>query len=356
MSKKIIICADGTWNSEHNRDNGKNAPTNVVKIARSVLPEDHNGMAQIVHYESGVGTDLSTRFVGGAFGVGLFENVRACYRFIVLNFMPGDQLYFFGFSRGAYTVRSLAGLIRNCGILKRGHEVMEEEALRIYRSYDENDSPGGSQAIQFRADNSVDAGIHLIGVWDTVGALGIPGFDDNFRLAGGMDWQFHDVTLSQSVRHAYQALAIHEHRAEFTPALWQQQKLDAGVQQTLEQVWFSGAHSDVGGGYEFAGLSDVALEWMVKRANAAGLATDLTPLSIFDPKYNPNPLADGHDSFSALYKLMNTLRFKPKGILRTFENKARTNQSIDGSVIKRFKKEQESKKWPPSFYTKLGGN
>lgn len=350
MAKKIIICADGTWNSENNKDQGRPAPTNVLKIARALRPEDSSGKAQVIHYQSGVGTDLGRRLFGGAFGSGLFENVLDCYEFLVHNYFPGDAIYLFGFSRGAYTVRSLAGLIRNSGILKRGHEVHQDGAVELYRDYAGDARPEGARAREFRASHSYETDIHFIGVWDTVGALGIPGLHGASRLAKGMDWQFHDVTLSHRVHFAYQALAVHEHRAEFTPTLWELKSPDPDYPQTLEQVWFSGAHADVGGGYAATGLSDVALSWMVRKATAAQLEFDLSVL----PGFHPRPLAAGHDSFSALYKILDTLHGCPNGELRTYNPLAgETYQSIDSSVAQRFAHEPDKPKWPPTFYEAL---
>ena len=348
--KKIIICADGTWNAENNTDRGRPAPTNVLKLARLLRPEDAAGVAQVIHYERGVGTDLSRRLLGGAFGVGLFENVVSCYRFLVHNFFPGDQLYLFGFSRGAYTVRSLAGLIRNAGILKRGHEDEEANAVALYRNYAADCRPSGPAAVAFRATHSRETDIHFIGVWDTVGALGIPGLDRRFRLAGGLDWQFHDVSLSQRVHHAYHALAVHEHRAEFVPTLWELQESDPAHPQTLEQVWFSGAHSDVGGGYAAAGLSNVALEWMVEKARAAGLEFDPVPWTGF----LADPLADGHDSFNAFYKVLNLFRGQPGGMFRTYDDGAKAHrQSLHPGVLTRFAHDSDQGKWPATFHAAL---
>ena len=188
-------------------------------------------------------------------------------------------------------------------------------------------------------------------MWDTVGALGIPGFNGSFRLSKGLDWQFHDVTLSQRIHFAYHALAVHEHRAEFVPTLWEMQPPDPAHPQTLEQVWFSGAHSDVGGGYAATGLSDVALSWMVDKAIGAGLEIDLGVL----PGYQPDPLAEGHDSFSALYKILGVFRGKPKGEFRIYDAEAKaTCQTILPGVRERFGKEPDKKKWPPSFFNAFG--
>ena len=221
MSKKIIICADGTWNTEDQVDHGTSDPTNVVKIARALLPLDDQGMDQIIYYHSGVGTNFNQHFGGGAFGAGLFANIQDCYRFLIHNYVPGDRLYFFGFSRGAYTVRSLAGLVRNSGILRRGHEDQQETAFLNYQNRSAQTTPDSPQMQQFRQEHSYtlpgDTGqaIEMIGVWDTVGALGVPANVLGLHLPGSENCQFHDVTLSSYVKSAFHALAIHEHRKEF---------------------------------------------------------------------------------------------------------------------------------------------
>ena len=219
MPKKLIVCADGTWNTENTTDQGRPCATNVIRIARALLPTDSQGVAQVVHYEKGVGTDFGVKVRGGALGRGIFQNVSDGYDFLVHNYEPGDRIYLFGFSRGAFTVRSLAGLIRNSGMLQRGQESFRDEAIALYRDYDPATAPDGPKSVSFRAAHSHEPDIEFIGVWDTVGALGIPNLDGRFRLLKGLDWQFHDVKLSRIVKHAFHALAIHEHRAEFLPTL-----------------------------------------------------------------------------------------------------------------------------------------
>jgi uncharacterized protein (DUF2235 family) len=173
MPRKLIICADGTWNTENNIGGGRPAPTNVLKIARALRPETRDRISQIIHYQSGVGTDLSRRFIGGAFGAGLFDNVIDCYRFLVHNYQPGDyELYLFCFSRGAHTARSLAGVIRNSGILKGGHEGEERTAIALYRDSAGDTGPDGKISTAFRAAHSHEIDIHFIGVWDTVAPSG----------------------------------------------------------------------------------------------------------------------------------------------------------------------------------------
>lgn len=360
MPKKLIICADGTWNTQSDTDSGHPSPTNVVKIERALLPRDAKQVQQVVFPIDGVGTSFGTFLRGGTLGRGLFANVQKCYQFLRTNYEPGDQLYFFGFSRGAFTVHSLAGLVRNSGILRRGEEKFEEEALGLYRDYNEDTQPDAPKSVAFRRDHSHEAMIDFIGVWDTVGSLGIPGLDGRFRILRGLDWQFHDVTLSKIVRRAHHALAIHEHRLDFVPTLWEQ-GADATAEQVLEQVWFSGVHSDVGGGYaidveEQGRLSDVTLEWMIDKAKAAGLEFDDSVLTA-EYDYEPNALADGHDSFKGFFAVRGSLTGHQGGALRAFREKpqAKTNESIHPSVRARFEKYPDAGQWPPGFLNELSG-
>jgi uncharacterized protein (DUF2235 family) len=269
--KRLIVCCDGTWNRPDEVSHGVAAPTNVAKIALAFADEDGDRNEQLLHYQTGVGTRRGERVLGGAFGVGLSRNILDCYRFLVDNYEPGDELYLFGFSRGAYTARSLAGLVRNSGILRPEERHRIGEAYALYRRPDKDSAPSGIAAELFRRSHSCsdETYIDFVGVWDTVGALGIP--IDGFRppLLSRL-WTFHDTTLSRYVRHAYHALAIDERRRPFKPTVWVQK--DDAHDQTLEQVWFAGVHSDVGGGYSDTGLSEIALLWMAEKARDCGLA------------------------------------------------------------------------------------
>jgi uncharacterized protein (DUF2235 family) len=269
MTKHLVVCCDGTWNTPDQVKGGISSPTNVAKIAAGVAVEGGDGAPQLLHYEQGVGTRRFERFSGGVFGYGLSRNIRDCYRFIVDNYEPGDKLYFFGFSRGAYTARSTVGLIRNSGILRREHRDRIDDAYALYRSRADRARPTGVSAEIFRRMYSHDEiEIEFVGVWDTVGAMGIP--------VGGIPLpfmakylRFHDTQLSSHVRAAYHALAIDEQRGPFTPTLWEQQ--EKAENQTLEQVWFAGVHCDVGGGYDDPALSEIPLLWMVERSRRRGL-------------------------------------------------------------------------------------
>lgn len=270
MARRLVVCADGTWNTADQVSGGTRTPTNVVKLARALRPVASDGTSQIVFYHDGVGTHPGIeRFIGGAFGAGIDRNICDCYRFLIQNFAPGDEIYLFGFSRGAYTVRSLAGLIRNCGLLLPDHDERIPDAYALYRDRSSASAPAMPQAQAFRAAFAHEVRIKCIGVWDTVGALGIP--LEGLNLFRSTRYLFHDVTLSSWVDNAFQALAIDERRGPFLPCVWEQQP---GASQRLEQVWFAGVHSNVGGGYPDAGLADVAFDWLRERAEQCGLEFD----------------------------------------------------------------------------------
>lgn len=279
--KRLVVCCDGTWNRPDHIDRGVAAPTNVAKVALALTDEDREGNPQLVHYQAGVGTRAGERLRGGGLGVGLSRNVQECYRFVVDNFGPNDKLYLFGFSRGAFTARSTAGLVRNAGILRPGHRHRIEEAYALYRDPHKDSEPAGIASRLFRRTHSYDdVFIEFVGVWDTVGALGIP-----IHLPAISErWTFHDTTLSSYVLHAYHAVAIDERRGPFKPTLWTLKDGEKRPEGTsLEQVWFAGVHCEVGGGYRDPELSEIPLLWMADKARERGLAFREDHL-VFKPK------------------------------------------------------------------------
>jgi uncharacterized protein (DUF2235 family) len=311
--KRLIVCCDGTWNRPDQTKQGVAAPTNVAKIALALADEDDAGNPQVLHYEAGVGTRRGERLLGGGFGVGLSRSVQACYRFLVDSYEPGDKLYFFGFSRGAYTARSTVGLVRNAGILRPSHRHRIKQAYALYRDPERDSEPSGMAAELFRrAYSHAEIYVDFVGVWDTVGSLGIP--IDGFRPPGlSRLWTFHDTRLSRYVLNAFHAIAIDERRQPFKPTLWVQQE-DA-TDQTLEQVWFSGAHCDVGGGYRDPGLSEIPLLWMANRARSCGLAFKPDHLVVTRPAADekarragiqvaPEYSSELHDSRTRYYRLL----------------------------------------------------
>ncbi|MFN9731713.1 MAG: DUF2235 domain-containing protein [Pseudomonadota bacterium] len=295
--KRLVICCDGTWNSADQEVDGVPCPTNVLKTAFRVAKRADR-VPQIVFYDQGVGTGNSIdRLTGGAFGDGLLDNILDAYRFLTANYEPGDEIYCFGFSRGAYTVRSLVGMVRKCGILARTSVSRYKDAIELYCS---PDSPNADAPTAFRTQHCVvgpeTIPVEFLGVWDTVGSLGIP--------LRGMRWmtrrkhQFHDVELSGSVANAFHALAIDERRAPFEATRWTPK---AKPGQRVKQVWFCGVHSDVGGGYPESGLSDVSLQWMLDNAVASGLVLDAAVEQRYPLK--PDALQPLHDSKTGLYRL-----------------------------------------------------
>jgi uncharacterized protein (DUF2235 family) len=313
-SRRVVVCCDGTWNEPDAA-----APTNVARVAMGVAPADDTGTRQLLYYHPGVGTRRSERVSGGMFGYGLSRNVRDCYRYIVDTYQPGDQLYFFGFSRGAYTARSTVGLINNCGILRPEHRDRLDDAYRLYKSRDPLTHPRARQGQLFRRSYSwddADIDIRFVGVWDTVGALGVPIDGLPIPRVLKRQWCFHDATLNDHVRYACQALAIDEKRGPFKPALWAK-KPDAPKDQIVEQVWFAGDHCDVGGGHPAPQLSEIPLLWMVEHARGRGLAfkpdhfepRDREPVgprneTADEDAVAPDPLGEIHDSRKHFYRLL----------------------------------------------------
>lgn len=293
MKKRIVICADGTWNRPEK--DMTDQPTNVLSLARAIKPVDKNKTPQQVFYDWGIGSYYDT-LTGGATGKGIQKNIMDDYRYIVQNYAPGDELFFFGFSRGAYTVRSLCGLINNCGILKRPDARLIQSAFDHYKKPGKAYKPKGKKSVEFRkAHSHPDCKITFVGIWDTVGALGIP-----FSFLGFLDREdeFYDTKMGPNISVARHALAIDELRADFEPTVWQERP---GVD--LRQVWFAGVHGSVGGGYPSdkqtgSRLSDIPLDWMIKEAASAGLTVE----PWLKKHMNPSPLATFRKSRRHIYR------------------------------------------------------
>jgi len=272
MPKRIAFCSDGTWQTPL-------SDTNVYRIFKAML----QSADQIAFYDDGVGADATGlgRIIGGAIGAGLTEKILNGYTRIAHVYEPGDEIYLFGFSRGAYTVRSLGGMIANCGLPSGSFtDDCVKQTFAAYRD------PANRKTILdgLGACGLADATIRMIGVWDTVGSLGIP------ALFGGIDekqYGFLDLGLHPDVKSGYHCLAIDEVRAQFPATLW---KEPAAPGQTIEQVWFSGCHSDCGGGNPMGGpvdagtkLSDITLGYMMRKAIAEGITFDPGMVAQFTP-------------------------------------------------------------------------
>lgn len=292
MSKRMIYCCDGTW--EKATDD-----TNVFKIYQALA----QSAAQATFYDDGVGADGNPieMLIGGALGTGLWAKVKQGYKTIALSYQPGDQLFLLGFSRGAYTARSLAGMIAICGlpaqnVTAANIDALTDTAFSAYRERDNRQTLLNSLA----SYALFNATLTMVGVWDTVGSLGIP------ALFGGVDPAFYgflDTNLHPDVKNAYHAVAVDEKRAEFPATLWTG---PFQADQTVEQVYFSGVHGDVGGGETSQpGVllpSDVPLSWMINKAAALGADFSATALAAYPspiaPSYATAPL---HESWNLLW-------------------------------------------------------
>jgi uncharacterized protein (DUF2235 family) len=300
--KRIVFCFDGTWNALN-----ANTPTNVVLTAASIERQARDGVVQIIHYDEGVGTGRLERWSGGVFGAGLTDNVREAYRFLIFNYDPGDQIYVFGFSRGAFSARSFVGFVRHVGPLSRLHAARIDEALGLYEQRLEGADGASDRLRRFRADYAASvcvgedddswrcrnlpgyaAGsapllkIRYLGLWDTVAALGVPAALPLSRRLNRKHG-FHDPSITDFVESARHAVAIDERRSTFPATLCGDlDSLNASKGKTsdapdapYQEKWFPGVHGSVGGGGDIRGLSDGALDWVLKGAKLAGLKLDV---------------------------------------------------------------------------------
>jgi uncharacterized protein (DUF2235 family) len=260
MGKNIVVLSDGTGQL-----GGKNYNTNVYKLFN--LLEDRTDR-QIAFYDPGLGTDWR-KITGNISGRGFSKNLLDCYRFIFQNFEADDQIYLFGFSRGAATVRSLSGFLHLFGILPKCREDLIQQAYSIYKIRNADQRVKRAEEL-VEKNSTMWCKIRFLGVWDTVAALGLPLKWASYFLDRFFPHRFHNFQLSDSVEYARHALAIDEERKTFHPTLWD--KLGPGEpKDRLKQVWFSGVHTDVGGGYKEDELSNITLCWMIQEATAKGL-------------------------------------------------------------------------------------
>lgn len=341
MPRRLVLFFDGTWNKVKTH-------TNVERLWQLVAPFDPAGSEQVCKYVAGVGVAPGLEhWLGGAFGMGLSDNVKEGFKWLSQQWRAGDEIWLFGFSRGAYTARSLGGVIRKCGLQQpdANGDVSDAVVDEAYDYYRNDVKPGvlvkGVDPTQvWRADRHArEVGIRFIGVWDTVGALGIPGVASWLPFSRAR-YAFHDTDLSKIVQYAYQALAIDEHRKDFKPTKWTRpvESLAPGEARTawkpeqieVEQRWFVGAHADVGGGEKTDGaghspdtLPEIALAWMQAKAVGAGLAFKELYVPAADAELDvPN---DSYGTFmDGIYKMLN----------RPFERElgGGVNETIDPSV------------------------
>jgi hypothetical protein len=296
--KCIVLLLDGTWNDSETGD----TDTNIVRLRELIIEGLDQGKASqstgksfvsertfnnrpvMLYYDRGVGTGgFLDKYLGGALGAGLERGVRRAYRFLSNNFNQGDEVFIFGFSRGAYTARSLTGFIGAVGLLqqKKNNPINESKAWGYYRTHPKDRLEAVASELRILCHDQSSPLISCLGVFDTVGARGIPirwFWRENRDL-----FEFHDVELSSVCKTNLHALAIDEHREAFQAAVWRRPKF-RDINSTTEQVWFAGAHADIGGGNisyydrtvtEYGKpprvrkcLDDISLDWMIRRLKA----------------------------------------------------------------------------------------
>ena len=291
--KNIVVCCDGTM-AEYGRSS---ANTNVVRLFERLGPD---GRGQVSYYDPGVGTysplrnsvkRLWDKGVMAASGAGVGTNVQEAYRYLMDHYETGDQIYLFGYSRGAYTVRALAGLLHRCGLLTRGSSNLIPYATKIYNGSDDAIAAG------FKGSFSRECKPYFIGVWDTVASVG---------------WirreYFSNHQLNGDVTYGYQALSVDESRSHFQVARWDETAIPEG--QTIEQVWFPGCHADVGGQEADRRISDISLEWMLRNAKSKGLVLR----EDWRESLQPDPLGDIEPSRRLFWRLLpEARRVIPRG-------------------------------------------
>lgn len=355
---RLVVFLDGTWNEPD--DN-----TNVTRLKDLTIDD---GTDQIVKYVEGVGTRLTERIRGGAFGKGLSRNLREAYEWLVQHYRDGDEIFLFGFSRGAYTARTLAGMIARCGLLTPNASMTVPEVFERYREgkaatplhrleWKVRDGDSLSPDDQRLVDSSRRVDIEFIGVWDTVGALGVP--FGRIRGWSRSSFSFHNTYPSTLYKNMFHAVAIDEHRKAFDATLWTgfQEKgkefEPLNDDQTLEQRWFVGDHGDVGGS---GSLALLPLRWIQENAAARGLTyTGLVEVPA------DTILTEHGDSFATfafgLYRIIKLNRRHRRKIgrpPRKTSSKAgfshTINETIDASVFERWRRDpayrpRNLKKW-----------
>lgn len=355
MSKNIILCADGTGNM-----GGYTPSSNVFKIYNEI--DIHNSKKQLKFYDNGIGTETNkyVRAAAGALGFGFKTNVRDLYLFLARNYgekdeekdeekdKEKDQVYFFGFSRGAATVRACSGFINACGLVN-GKKMEEDElqdavdeALDAYVRIKRDPSLADKCKNNTKSHGVIP--IQFIGVWDTVSSLGFPqnwfitslGMCVLNALFKGLDrisdvifkHRFYNYELTPKVEYACQALAIDDERTSFWPMVWNEKNHSKPV----EQVWFAGMHSNVGGGYPRTGMANVALEWMMIRAQKNGLIFKDTSLkNVHNDAHPHGRMFNSRDGFAIYY------RYNPRDIEKLCKDRLDGSIKIHESVIERMK-------------------
>lgn len=338
---RVALFLDGTWNTTN--DN-----TNVWRL-RSLCTSSPE---QKIFYSAGVGTKKGEKFTGGAFGIGINEEVIAAYEWLIENYEDGNRIFIFGFSRGAFTARSLAGFISTCGLLKAGSPVSLNQLYERYRKGNatsiltlQHKDTGLSQEDLWLKEYSRPIPVWFQGVWDTVGKLGMP--IPLMPHVSRSDFNFLETDLHINDTHAYHALAIDEHRPAFRPTLWMKTTPPSGDSPApreffnVEQRWFVGAHANVGGGYENDLLAQAPLKWLMGKAIEHGL--EFKDTVELDEGATACPIRNSLAEMAhGIYEVITLGKhyYRPIGVdpVDTNEGLVNTiNESIDATVFARWK-------------------
>ena len=339
QQKRLVVFLDGTWNSVDSN-------TNVWRMRALCAAKGKDGKPQLVYYEVGV-----NGFLGGVFGQGLDENIRLAYEWLVENYNDGDEIFIFGFSRGAFTARSLAGLVAREGILKAGSPVGLTELFDRYKTGNDKtiwtlkdveasgDTSKLTEQERWLLKYSQPAKVKVVGVWDTVGSVGVAA--GNIRGISRSQFDYLQTGLFLPILNGYHALAIDEHRNDFAPTLWDVRHPPNAVRplSNVEQRWFVGAHANVGGGYETDLLAQAPLRWMMQKAEAQGLS--FRSEVALDGDALKAPIIDSYNSFGeGLYHLVSPALYRIIGRepdVRANGTYINENETIDVSVFQRWR-------------------
>lgn len=352
MSWTWVVCIDGTWNQPGQIDSDpvsrteSTTPSNVAKtwqaLADAPLPADFHygviapirpkiirtGVEGEVIYLSGIGTSgtVKRKLLEGGTGTGTSERIRDAYRFLAERYETGDKIYGFGFSRGAFAVRSLAGFIEFAGLPKKPRALKEEELLDLYEAYRDEKTIDPSHY------GNASVPVDFLGVWDTVGALAF----------GNTIGDFHRIHPRNVIRVAH-ALALDEQRERFEPSYWETPQ---GAGTKLDEIWFSGCHTNIGGGYADANLSNIAYLWMLRMARDAGLPLDPRGLAEYDAQ---SPFGMQRDSYAEFYGQMGLIGKIAIGIgAKHGPRTVQASQRIHQSVFDRIGEGTASEKYSPA--------
>jgi uncharacterized protein (DUF2235 family) len=361
--KRLALFLDGTWNVVS--DN-----TNVWRLRSLFAPVSTDGCEQRTFYSTGLGTKFGERIRGGMFGRGIDTAITSAYEWLVENYEPNDEIFIFGFSRGAYTARSLSGFVSKCGLLQRGAPLGVNQLYNRYRRPGEKtiwtlvdeQKAGKSNCIlrywpilskssrysileeAWMLKYAQPVPIRFIGIFDTVGSLGVP--FPLFRRIMGSAYPFLNTGLRQSNEYAFHALAIDEHRKAFRPTLWSNMGATTAKPRPIErteQRWFVGAHANVGGGCFNDPLAQLPFRWLERKATKLRLA--------FNDEFTPEadaataPISDSFAEFAkGLYRPFKLWRryHRPIGVPPIHEGEGVTtiNETIDSSVFIRWRSDQ----------------